>query len=176
MHIAARKHGIGLVVLVTTLLAGCASTVDDPRHANVEVQFAEDVWRNDSRNGAFDHESSRRAAEVALRKHLMERAGQMLPEGKTLAVTFTQIERAGAYEPWHGPAAQDVRIVRDIYPPRIDLTFSLSNADGRTLKAGNSQLRDSAFLLHANRYPNDPLRFEKALLDDWVRRELPSKK
>jgi len=66
-----------------------------------------------------------------------------------------------------------VRIVRDIYPPRIDLTFRLLAADGSTLTSGKRELRDLGFLSRTNMYSNDPLRYEKTLLDDWVRKEFP---
>jgi len=169
---------IGWISLMAAiLLSGCANTVvDDQKNAMVDVHFSDDVWRNDTRNAVFNDDASRRSAETALRKHLIERAGKVLRDGQVLDVTFLRIERAGSFEPWLGAGAQDVRIVRDIYPPRIDLTFQLSNAEGATLKAGNSQLRDPAFMMHTNMYPNDSLRFEKTLLDDWVRRDLSERK
>jgi len=164
-------------LMAALLLSGCANKgVDDQKNAMVDVHFSDDVWRNDSRNAVFNDDASRRSAEAALRKHLIERAGKAMRDGQTLDVTFLRIERAGSFEPWRGVGAQDVRIVRDIYPPRIDLTFKLSNAEGATMKAGNSQLRDPAFMMHTNMYSNDALRFEKTLLDDWVRRELSERK
>ena len=83
------------------------------------------------------------------------------------------MQRAGSFEPWRGPQAADVRIVRDIYPPRIDLRFKLLDADGKLLREGSRQLRDATFMMRPDLYPNDPLRYEKTLLDDWLRAELP---
>lgn len=173
---ALQKVG-GISLMAALLLSGCANTaVDEQKNALVEVHFADDVWRSDSRHAIFNEEASRRSAETALRKHLVERAGKVLRDDQTLDVTFVSIERAGSFEPWRGAGAQDVRIVRDIYPPRIDLTFKLSNVEGAIRKVGKSQLRDPAFMMHTNMYPNDSLRFEKALLDDWIRRELSERK
>jgi hypothetical protein len=62
--------------------------------------------------------------------------------------------------------------VKDIYPPRIDLSFSLAAGDGKVIKEGERRLRDPAFLAGANQYPDDPLRYEKALIDRWLEREL----
>jgi hypothetical protein len=89
-----------------------------------------------------------------------------------LEVHFTDVQRAGSFEPWRGPQAADVRIVRDIYPPRIDLRFGLLDADGKLLREGSRQLRDATFMMRPDLYPNDPLRYEKTLLDDWLREEL----
>ena len=86
---------------------------------------------------------------------------------------MTDIDRAGAYEPWRGPNLYNVRIVKDIYPPRIDLRFEWTGARGDMLKSGERKLRDPAFLMTAGGFfANDPLRYEKVLLDDWMRREL----
>jgi hypothetical protein len=67
----------------------------------------------------------------------------------------------------------DVRIVRDVCPPRIDLRFRLTGADGVMVKDGERKLRDMAFLMSTVSYRDDPLRYEKALIDTWLERELP---
>ena len=88
---------------------------------------------------------------------------------------ITQVQRAGGFEPSRGAQAGDVRIVRDIYPPRIDLRFKLMGADGSTLREGPRQLRDSAFLMRPGMGASEPLQHEKALLDDWVDKEFARK-
>lgn len=108
-----------------------------------------------------------------LAKHLQYRAERMLPQGDSLKVTFTDVQRAGTYEPWRGPQWEDVRIIKDIYPPSIDLTFTLTDASGAVVKEGQRKLRDPAFLQRGVLNEHDPLRFEKRLLDDWLRREFP---
>ena len=83
---------------------------------------------------------------------------------------------AGDFEPWRGPQMTDVRIVKDIYPPKVDLEFRLTGADGKVVKEGKRQLRDLAFMMKANTAANDNLRFEKALLDEWLRADFPRAK
>ena len=109
-----------------------------------------------------------------LAKHVRYRADRALPSGDRLQVTFTNVQRAGTYEPWRGPRWDDVRIVKDIYPPRIDLTFTLTDASGAVVKEGTRELRDPAFLQRGILNENDPLRFEKRMLDDWLRKEFPA--
>jgi len=106
-----------------------------------------------------------------LAKYLRTRAERVLPAGERLEVTFTDVQRAGNYEPWHGPRLDDVRIVRDIYPPRIELRFRLLDANGSVLREGERTLRDSAFLMRDGAHETDSLRFEKRLLDQWLRKE-----
>ena len=106
-----------------------------------------------------------------LAAHLRHRADQVLPAGERLKVKITDIKLAGDYEPWHGPRFDDVRIVKDIYPPRIDLHYTLIGSDGTTLREGDAKLRDPAFLSRSSANDSDSLRYEKRLLDDWLRRE-----
>ena len=110
-----------------------------------------------------------------LANHLRYRAERVLPQGDDLHVTFTNVQRAGTYEPWRGPQWDDVRIIKDIYPPRIDLTFTLTDANGGVVKEGKRELRDPAFLQRGILNESDPLRFEKRLLDDWLRNEFAGK-
>jgi hypothetical protein len=106
-----------------------------------------------------------------LANHLRYRAERVLPQGEHLHVTFTNVQLAGTYEPWRGPRWDDVRAIKNIYPPRIDLMFTLTDANGATVKEGERQLRDPAFLQRGTPNENDPLRFEKRMLDDWLRSE-----
>ncbi|KAF1045211.1 DUF3016 domain-containing protein [Xylophilus sp.] len=107
-----------------------------------------------------------------LQQHLAHEATRHLAAGQQLDVTITDIRRAGSYEPWRAPQAEDVRIVKDIYAPRIDLEFTLRAADGSVLRTGARALRDPMFLSRINRYPgSDPLRYEKTLIDDWLASE-----
>ena len=104
-----------------------------------------------------------------LARHLAERAGAALPPGERLEVEITDIELAGEYEP--SMRADYVRVVRDVYPPRIDLRYSRYDAAGQVVDSGEARLTDIGFLSHSMHggRGNDALRHEKRLIDDWVR-------
>jgi len=104
----------------------------------------------------------------ALGDYLRRRAERLLPAGQRLDVSIDDIRLAGAFEPWRGPNMQDVRILKDLYPPRIDLHFRLLDANGATLREGSAKLRDLAYLQHALPNDNDPLRYDKRLLGEWL--------
>ena len=55
-----------------------------------------------------------------------------------------------------------------MYPPRIDLDFRLSHADGSVVREGHRELRDAAVPVEREQPQHGPLRFEKALLDGWL--------
>ena len=110
-----------------------------------------------------------------LTSYLQRRADKQLPAGDQLDVTIDDIKLAGDFEPWHGPNAQDIRFMKDVYPPRIMLHYRLLGADGRTLREGSNKLLDLGYLERPlPTTDTDPLRFDKRLLDDWLRKEFRS--
>ncbi len=103
-------------------------------------------------------------------KHLRASAAGRIGDGQRLDVTLTDIDLAGDYEPWRN-LSQDVRIVRDIYPPRMRLRFTLRDAQGKVLREGERRISDLGFLQGSGLLDTDPLRYEKRMIDDWTRRE-----
>lgn len=106
------------------------------------------------------------------RDYVQRRAAQYLADGRTVTVTINDIDMAGGFEPWRGPQFFDVRILRDVYPPRIDLSFELTDADGAVLASGERKLKDLTYLMRV-RPKSDPdqLAYEKQILDEWMRKE-----
>lgn len=105
-----------------------------------------------------------------LKAYLQKRATAMLAPGQQLDVVITDIDRAGSFEPWRTSGLHDVRIIKDIYPPRIDLHFRLLGADGAVVREGTRTLRDPGFLTgDPGIRNNDALRYEKRLIDRWLR-------
>jgi hypothetical protein len=141
--------------------------------ASADVVFFEPQKFTDVKD-SYMGDSDRTTYLDQIRDHVLEQAKYYVPQGHHLSVTFTDIDMAGDFEPWRGPRWDDVRIVKDIYPPRITLSFRLTDAAGNVVKEGKRDLRDLAFLMKINMsFRDDPVRHEKALLDDWLRDEFP---
>jgi hypothetical protein len=167
------------------LLVGCASTgprtVTDPQapraltgESPVQVKWTDPAQFTEIRSSSnrFEAQSGNWVQQLA--DYLRSSGSRRLPPGQTLEVEITDIKRAGDFEPQHGPRTNDIRIMRDIYPPRISLTFTLRDANGGVLRQGEEKLIDMNYLGNTGLLSNsDPLRYEKRLLDDWLRRLLP---
>ena len=82
---------------------------------------------------------------------------------------ITDVDMAGEFHP--PGASRDTRIVKDMYPPRIELEFRLARADGTIEKEGSRKLRYSSFLWGTSPNNSEAMRYEKSLLDDWLRKE-----
>jgi DUF3016 family protein len=131
--------------------------------ANVEIEFVKPESFSDAGRSYVPRERDDNLE--MLKRHIVKQAASRLADDQTLAVRVTDVDLAGDF-PRRG--ANDIRVVRDIYPPRIDLDFRLTGADGKVVKEGKRNLRDNAFMMSTTRYLNDELRFEKALIDDWL--------
>lgn len=103
----------------------------------------------------------------ALRDHFVAEAARRLPADQALYVTITDVDLAGDFEP-RQPYGREARIVKDIYPPRIELSFRLVAGDGTVVKQGTRTLRDTSFLSRGAADRQDALHYEKAMIDRWL--------
>lgn len=144
-----------------------------PEQGPVSVRWEDPAKFSELRFSGNRWEARRGNWVEQLAEHLRTSAERRLSPGQRLEVDITDIRRAGAFEPWHGPNLDDVRIIRDFYPPRMTLTFRHTDAQGRVIGEGERTLRDTGFMMGADSTTNnDVLRFEKRMIDRWLRQEL----
>lgn len=104
-------------------------------------------------------------------KTLVKHGDKVLQPGQHLDVTITNVQLAGRIEPWRGGSAGEVRIVKSVYPPEVNLNFTLTGADGQVIDSGERKLRDIAFLDRDARNHHDSYRFETRMLKEWLDKE-----
>lgn len=170
-----------LLALVAAAPAAAIQKVTDPDAPRslpvdgaVDVRWTDPAQFTDIRYSGNRWEAERGNWVVELAEYLRERALKKLPPGQRLEVEITDIRRAGRYEPWHGVQLQDVRILRDYYPPRMELRFVRTDAQGKVIDQGERILTDPGYMMGSPVVANssDPLRYEKAMIDRWLTREL----
>jgi hypothetical protein len=143
-----------------------------PASGQVSVRWTDPADFSDLRFSGNRWEAERGNWVVDLARYLQTRAPGHLAEGQQLQVTITDITRAGTYLPVAGARLDNnIRIIKEQYPPRISLSFRLLDGQGAVLSEGERSLRDSGFLSSAGTGNTDVLRYEKRMLDDWLRRE-----
>ena len=160
----------GLAACTSPLPSGHSDRSGAPPGA-ISVSWSDPAQFSEARENRRESAAAREAWLSALSVHLAEQAAAVLPRNEKLQVRITDVRRAGGYEPWRGPQADNVRIVRDVSAPRITLAFKRLDAGGGVLDSGQRELRDLNFLMRSRRYGSDPLGYEKLLLDDWVGKE-----
>lgn len=179
-------HATGklLIFVAFILLNGCAQgkvrDVTDPKAARslpdigtaVNVNWTDPAQFSEIRMSRDRFDAVRGDWVNKLATHLRQRASRQLSDGQKLEVLITDIDLAGEFEPERTRNFESVRMLRDIYPPRIDLSFKLYDAQGTLISEGERKLRDPSYLHQTTLlHRNDSLRYEKRLLDTWVRKE-----
>ena len=161
------------LITLLGLVAGSAALAAsaDKAASAVQVTFAAPEKFTDVKDDYMDTAQGRDALLDELKQHITTRAANYLTAGQRLEITVTDVDLAGDFEPWRGTHFQDVRIVKDLYPPRVSLQFRLLNADGTVLSEGKRQLQELGYLMTIAMPTGDPLRYDKEMLNDWLRQE-----
>lgn len=159
--------------LYCTLMLACAAHVwAEAPAANVRVEFVQPEKFTDVNERLTRTAPEKNHHLYTLRTHVEKRATRYLHEGQQLEIRFTDIDLAGDHLPQVDPALSDVRVVTRLYPPRLKFSYSLRDASGTLLKSGDADLRDLAFDTQTGTPYTDALRYEKRMLDKWMRKEL----
>ena len=108
-----------------------------------------------------------------LRDYLQQTASPLLSPGQKLVITVTDIDLAGE-NLFNQPNM--IRILKDIYAPKVELKFQLLGADGTVVKEGERRLLDLDYLMQAGQIgSNESLYYDKQLLKKWVQQEFHAK-
>ena len=126
----------------------------------------------DFKTSCVSRPADARALAMQLARYLKTTAARLLPDGQRMEITVTDIDMAGDIEVWRNPFLCDLRTMKDIYPPRVDLTFRILDAEGTELRTGTRRLVDVGYLDRSRPSGIDQLRYEKSLLADWLQSEL----
>ena len=175
------------LLLIVVLLASAAGVAAKPRTVTdpdapralpvegpVQVQWTDPADFTDLKFSGNRWMAAQGDWVEQLALYLRKSAEKRLPPGDRLDVTITDFDRAGRYEPWRGMQMQDVRYIRDYYPPSMRVQFRLYGADGQMLAEGTHEVRDTGFLMSGGPAPGsgDNLYYEKRMIDRWLRDEL----
>jgi hypothetical protein len=170
------KTKLSLLALLSLAAAGVtvAAAPDKPVPA-IEVSFVGSEKFTDVKDSDMGSDRGREAVLEQLKEHLVTHGAKYLAKGQRLQITVTDVDLAGDFEPWRGINFHDIRIVKDIYPPRVELEFKLIDAEGKVVSEGKRQLRDLGYLTTMAMPTSDPLRYDKEMLSDWLRQEFKRK-
>lgn len=158
------------LALTPALAFGAAN--HQPGAEKLQVNFPNWQHYTDIKDSYIETEKGEQGILNELKEALTLDAKYAVPDGDHLTITFSDIDLAGDFEPWRGPQWDDVRVVKDIYPPRFKFTYTLTDGSGKVLKQGPENIVDMAFQMRVTINRDDPLRYEKDILKDWMDRTL----
>jgi len=123
-------------------------------------------------SASLTEDRARETVQRELGRHLEQLAGR-LPPDTTLEVEVTDIDLAGRIDPLPWRGGTEVRVVRPVDWPRMAMRYTLRQGERILVRNNDEKLADMNFQSSATRYSNgDPLRYEKAMLDDWFDRRI----
>ena len=158
-----------LMIVVAVLALASPVLAEDDR---VSVHLTNPQKFTDFKTSCVARPADVTALAAQLERYLKTAAARSLPEAQRMEITVTNIDMAGDIEVWRNPFLCDLRTMKDVYPPRIDLTFRILDAEGKELRSGTRSLVDVNYLDRSAPSGIDQLRYEKYLLSDWLQREL----
>ncbi|GHA93023.1 DUF3016 domain-containing protein [Shewanella indica] len=109
-----------------------------------------------------------------LTKTLDKDVSSSLKDNQKLELTVTDVDLAGDVRPTFGATANDIRVVKNVYPPKISFSYRLLEGD-QVVIAGDEKLTDMQFLDHVDRINSDSFRYEERMLKDWFQKTLKPK-
>lgn len=140
-----------------------------PPASRVNVTFVSPESFTDFTDDYLRRDSGQEHLMKELRNHIAFQARYLIPEGQRLDVRFIDVDLAGDFEPGRGPHMDRIRLIKSLYSPKMVLEFQLVNADGTVALEGRRELRELGYLMFSRFPTNDSLRYDKALLTDWMR-------
>lgn len=134
--------------------------------AAVSVTF---VYPERYRDRDFRDAAKRASLTADLTRQFEKLDKRYLRSGQRLSIEVLDVRLAGQYEPWR-TGFDEVRILRDVTPPRFKLRYTLRDGK-RILARGEETLTDPNYLWSpAARRSGERLVYEKTLLRDWFRK------
>lgn len=162
-----------LLVAATMLFAALPIQSFAKETARAVVRFEQPEKFTDLNDSLVGSEKGRAYYMKLLQTLVEEEAASLLPQGQTLTITFTDIDLAGSYLP-SAASNNNVRVIKDIFAPRMKFTYSIADAQGQVIKEGQENISDLSFMSRIEPNRSDELFFDKALLKDWLRKTLKS--
>jgi len=161
------------IIWFTALAAtGIALAANTPKSdAPVQVTFVAPEKFTDVSDEWSSSDGNRSHVLAEFKAQIESLARNYITGGRHLEVKVTDIDLAGDFEPWRGPDFSHIRILREIYVPRVTLEFRLIDAEGKVLNEGKRQLANPGYLMTSALPTNDPLRYDKENIREWMRRE-----
>ncbi len=168
------KTSYYLIAVLGLAVLGTASAKDKEREAaasKVDVTFVDPEKFSDVKADMMNSDSGRNAILDQLKEHMQITAARRVPDAQHLEIKVLDVDLAGDIQPRGNPRLDDIRFMKDIYPPRLKLEFKLTDASGKVISEGQRSLVDMSYLMTTTPISNDPLKYDKELISDWIRRE-----
>lgn len=157
---------IATALVATSTVFGSGSSARD---SGVTVQFHEPENFTDFKLSRLGGTGEQRHLETELVRNIEQQAKRYLPPQYQLALRITDIDMAGDFEDHLPIRYQDVRIIRGIYLPKVNVEYAVTNEAGKVVQSGSRLLTNLAFDTTLRTTFKNDVFYESNLLDDFIR-------
>ncbi|WP_251359200.1 DUF3016 domain-containing protein [Kangiella sp. TOML190] len=156
-----------------TIIASIVLVVLGTSNVNADVSV---TWENPDNYSDIDGgEQSQKKFQAEVTKQLeayIVELSKRLAEGQKLSIKVTDLDLAGEVLPGFSQglnSPRDMRVVKRVYFPTMDLEYQLTDSQGAILKSGSAELKDISFQDNIQSYQKarDPLAHEKDMIKEW---------
>lgn len=156
------------------LLAGAQANAQEEgveQTSNLNIEFIEPESYTDIRPSNESRSKYRKHVLSSVEEYFTEFAAT-LPAGQSLEVKVMDIDLAGDTRSPRIPVGSmmfEVRVMEDIYFPRIKFEYSLKDESGQVVKTDEVNLKDMTYLNRAGliRRNRDAFPYERHMLEKW---------
>lgn len=143
---------------------------ENVRDDGISIEFNEPQSYTDFKITPSNSESQRDYLIGKMRDEINTAVSRFLPPGYQLSLRINDIDMAGEFLPELGPDADQVRIMRDIDPPRVKIEYALADASGNVLASGEKTLSDLSYNFKIRRPNESEVSRESELVVELVRK------
>lgn len=166
-----------LALTLSLLALSCAhanlGSNEENTSTNLTIEFVEPKSFTDVLPSNESRSKFRKRVMAEFEEYFTEFADD-LPQGQSLEVSVTDIDLAGDTRSPRipiGSAFFDVRVMEDIFIPRIDFSYVLKDASGMVLQSDEVKLKDMAYLQRAGvlRGNRHAFSYERNMIERWFK-------
>lgn len=166
-------HSIKIVVaLFMMVVSNIVSAQIDAKYLNEAISV---TWLNPEKYRDVDTANMnkikyRQQVMDNLEKYIHKELADYAVKGQTITINVHDLDLAGDVRPIIGQI-NDIRIVKSIYPPMIDIQYVLSDAKGSVIKENRKKYRDLGFNVSSISSSRHSFGYEKAMLKKLFKSE-----
>ncbi|MGI2092892.1 DUF3016 domain-containing protein [Shewanella oncorhynchi] len=127
-------------------------------------------YRDIKSSGELQSRYEKRLFET-LTENINKEAAKILKQNQKLEMTITDVDLAGDMRPTFGATANDLRIIKDIYPPRMTFSYQVMEND-KVIIAGDEKLSDMGFMGGIQSLNDKPFIYETKMLTEWLKKTI----
>lgn len=135
--------------------------------SKVAIKYVEPETFTDLESTYGTKAKARRAFMHAIEEEMEKRLRQAFGEEARLEMSVTNVDLAGRIDPVsHHP----VRVLKDVWPPRMEFTYRIFDADGQIIAEGEKRLVDLGYIgFSIGHGRREAFHYEREMLKDWLR-------